>query len=643
MVKKMCGLVAFVLVILVILQAAILTVSADKNAIRSDYSDSFELVKNMQVGWNLGNALDSINGSKGNSVKNTETCWGNPVTTKRMIEMVSAAGFKTVRVPVTYFGNSDWDANIDKEWLDRVQEVVDYVLDCNMYCIINVHHDTGKGAWISPDTEKYERSSFRLRRLWQQIAERFKNYDNRLIFEGMNEILNNKEQWTGASNDNYSNVNKLNQIFVDTVRASGGNNSKRFLMVPLYAAIASEQNIGGFKLPKDTISHHLIISYHAYDTNDKRIDYLFNLMKTAFIDKGVPAILGEFGMRNSTKEDNTQRRITYIDKVISGANALGIACIWWDDGGYYSSSGNVTNYSLLDRYNYRWHFPKLVSELVNVAKNSKSVKNTTTVTSGTTQTTKKENTTTKSTTTTSTTKSTTSTTKSTTKSIAKTTASSTTATATTTTRPTVKSASTTKTTTSTTKSVTSAATTKSTTSSKSPSTVQNSLNAGALNFKSMTAGIETDITLGVGCEYDFICSLDNTSGYGDLMISRDSNRIGYRVRQELSQIYTAYGYNNFKALNIVPNQKYTVSQKGNNTYVDGNLIMRNVTQDFNEGKLTIGNCRMMFYGMTIRQNGKVTHQLEPSKDSSNKPCILDKVTGKRYYSAKPDKVVFLAQ
>ena len=141
-----------VLLILGIAQAVIGIVWADRNQkIRSDYSDATEMVKAMQVGWNLGNALDSINGSKGNSVKGTETCWGNPVTTRRMIDMVAEAGFKTVRVPVTYFGNSDWDANIDKEWLDRVQEIVDYVLDDNMYCIINIHHDTGKGAWISPD------------------------------------------------------------------------------------------------------------------------------------------------------------------------------------------------------------------------------------------------------------------------------------------------------------------------------------------------------------------------------------------------------------------------------------------------------------------------------------------------------------
>ena len=163
--KKMSGMIAAVMVILVILQTAIVTVMADnnqsKNAIRSDFSDAVDLVNAMQIGWNLGNALDSINGSKGNSVKNTETCWGNPVTTKRMIEMVAKAGFKTVRVPVTYFGNSDWDANIDKEWLDRVEEVVNYVLDCDMYCIINVHHDTGIGAWITPDSDKFEKVPWR--------------------------------------------------------------------------------------------------------------------------------------------------------------------------------------------------------------------------------------------------------------------------------------------------------------------------------------------------------------------------------------------------------------------------------------------------------------------------------------------------
>ena len=148
----------------------------------------------------------------------------------------------------------------------------------------------------------------------------------------------------------------------------------------------------------------------------------------------------------------------------------------------------------------------------------------------------------------------------------------------------------------------------------------------------MTSGVKTDITLGVGCEYEFVCSLDNTSSYGNLMLSQDGKRIGYRVRQELSQIYTAYGYNNFKVSDIEPGHIYTISQKGDNTYVDGKLIMRNVTQNFNEGTLTIGDCRMTFYGMTIKQNGKVTHKLEPSKDNSNTTCILDKITGKQYYS-----------
>lgn len=604
MVKKMFGLFAAALIIFGIMQTVIVTVSADKNrtktTIRSDFSDANDLVNTLQVGWNLGNALDSINGAKGNSVKTTETCWGNPVTTKRMIEMVSDAGFKTVRVPVTYFGNSDWDANIDEAWLDRVQEVVDYVLDCDMYCIINIHHDTGKGAWISPDTDKYERSSYRIRRLWEQIAERFKDYDNRLVFEGMNEILNRKEQWTEASDENYMNVNNLNQIFVDTVRASGGNNNKRFLMVPLYAAIASRQNIDGFVLPRDTIPNHLIISYHSYDTGERSIDATFALIKNSFLDKGVPAVLGEFGMRNSTKEDNTQRRIAYINKVVSEARALKIACIWWDDGGYFSSPSNVTNYCLLDRYSYRWNFPKVVDQLVK----------TSAAASGGNHVTEDDSEVITTTTTTATTASTTSTT-------TITTTTSTTTTTTTTTVP----------------------------STNANTTVNNAVltpyahatltdgAVAALQFPNMASEIETDITMGVGCEYEFTCALDNDARYGNLMLTHDGTRMGYRVRQELDDIYTAYGYNNFKALDIVPGQMYTISQKGDNTYVDGNLIMRNVTQNFNEGTLTIGNCRMFFFGMTIKQNGQVTHKLEPAKDDANTPCILDRITGKRYYSA----------
>ena len=643
MFKKMSGMIAAVMVILVILQTAIVTVMADnnqsKNAIRSDFSDAVDLVNAMQIGWNLGNALDSINGSKGNSVKNTETCWGNPVTTKRMIEMVAKAGFKTVRVPVTYFGNSDWDANIDKEWLDRVEEVVNYVLDCDMYCIINVHHDTGIGAWITPDSDKYERSSYRMRHLWEQIAERFKNYDNRLIFEGMNEILNCNQQWTAASAENYQNVNKLNQIFVDTVRASGGNNSKRFLMVPLYAAIVSKENIDGFVLPKDTISKHLIISYHSYDTGEKKINEIFSLVKGAFLDKGVPAILGEFGMRNSTKEDNTQRRVEYVNRVVTGAKALGITCIWWDDGGYFASSDKVTNYCLLDRYSYRWFSSQVVNQLISASapSNGKSSdttsSNKTTTAASTKKTDASQSTTKKEAASTTSTKLTTTT--------ASTTVSTTTSTTSTTKKATTKATTASNVTTNvaatTTKSLN--ITTRPATTTTRPiitpfaqaSAVDDSHTDGML-FSNMTSGVKTDITLGVGCEYEFVCSLDNTSNYGNLMLSQDGKRIGYRVRQELSQIYTAYGYNNFKVSDIEPGHIYTISQKGDNTYVDGKLIMRNVTQNFNEGTLTIGDCRMTFYGMTIKQNGKVTHKLEPSKDNSNTTCILDKITGKQYYS-----------
>ena len=154
----------------------------------------------------------------------------------------------------------------------------------------------------------------------------------------------------------------------------------------------------------------------------------------------------------------------------------------------------------------------------------------------------------------------------------------------------------------------------------------------ALMFPKIFSGISTDITMDLESDYDFRFSLDNANSYGNLMLTTDGKRIGYRVRQELSQIYTAYGYNNFSALDIVPGQVYTVSQRGDDTYVDGKLVMHNVTQDFEPGKLTIGDCRMKFYGMTVSRDGKVTHELVPSVDESGKPCILDEITGKKYYS-----------
>lgn len=183
-----------------------------------------DLVKNIQIGWNLGNTLDSIDGKRSHDPEYTETSWGNIMTTKAMLKAVAKQGFQAVRVPVTYYDNCDEEANIDKEWLDRVEEVTNYVLDSGMYCIIDVQHDVGMGAWITADKKDYKTSKKRLERLWEQIAERFKDYDERLIFEGFNELINDQNEWENAEDSNYEVTNKLNQVFVNTVRKSGGNN-----------------------------------------------------------------------------------------------------------------------------------------------------------------------------------------------------------------------------------------------------------------------------------------------------------------------------------------------------------------------------------------------------------------------------------
>lgn len=555
--KIVCFIIALCIVLSFVTINMLWTRAAYDSSLPSD--EAFDLVSDMGIGWNLGNTLDSISGQKTHDVTATETSWGNPVTTKQMIQMVADAGFKTVRVPVTYYDNSDTEANIDEEWLDRVEEVVNYVLDCDMYCIINVHHDTGMGAWINVDTENYEESSYRLQRLWQQIAERFKSYDNRLIFEGFNEILNSQNQWSDAKSENYENTNKLNQLFVDTVRASGGNNASRYLITNLYAAIPSAVNIDGFELPEDTIKDHIIVGFHTYSTDNAEIENIFSLIKSNFIDKGVSVILGEYGMTNSTDTDNTQARISYISNIVSHAKDLNIPCLWWDNGGKYDSAESVDNYALLDRYNLKWYFPELVNAMVYAFEND----------------------------------------------------------------------------------LTTTTTAAETTSKVTADATVPTLNAGdadsytkvnALILSSGRKSIATDITLGLDSEYEITLSVQDLNKYGNFMLVSNDERICYRVRQELSYLFVAYGYNNFETVKLVANQKYVVSQKGNETYVDGELLRTCVTQNFEEGTLTIGDADMSFYGMKVTENGEIVHDLIPVLDASGKPCIRDEVTGKLYYA-----------
>ena len=204
------------------------------------WETSFEAVEKMKIGWNLGNTLDTCNniefyGNPNSTPYDYEMSWGNPITTEEMIKTVKSAGFEAVRIPVTWYEHLDENNNIDEQWMARVNEIVDYVINEGMYCIINVHHDTGTDGWLKASYTDFDSKSERFVKIWEQISARFKNYDEKLIFEGFNEMLNDNGDWSNPGDDAFEVLNYFNQLFVDTVRESGGNNEYRNLIVATYA------------------------------------------------------------------------------------------------------------------------------------------------------------------------------------------------------------------------------------------------------------------------------------------------------------------------------------------------------------------------------------------------------------------------
>lgn len=337
------------------------TESEPENQERSDpmnITSAKDLVAQMKIGWNLGNTLDSIDSSKDRQGLEAETSWGNKLTTKSMIDTISKAGFNVIRIPVSWGKHMDENYVVDKEWMDRVQEVVDYGYDNGMFVILNTHHE----EWYMPKEEFAEENLKQLGKLWEQIAERFKGYGERLIFEGVNEprLRGESAEWTGtaAARDI---VNQYAETFVKTVRASGGNNADRALMITPYAASSSPENLKALKIPEN--AGNVIVSVHAYlpysfalDTkgtnvynpNNNEIPGLFKNIKTIFLDNDIPVIIGEFG---SVNKENTEDRVKCVTDYLTTAKAAGVPCVWWDNGAY---RGAGENFGMLSRGDLSW-------------------------------------------------------------------------------------------------------------------------------------------------------------------------------------------------------------------------------------------------------------------------------------------------
>lgn len=331
--------------------------------------DPVELCGRITVGWNLGNSLDATG-----SGMSSETSWGNPKTTRELILKVKEAGFDAVRIPTTWYNHLDSDFNISEEWIVRVQEVVDYAYDEGMYVILNVHHENWNDPYENtlPDVKK------KIKKLWTQIANRFESYGERLIFEGMNEPRwkNTEFEWNGGNAEGRRVVNAYNECFVETVRATGGNNRYRALMIPTYAASAS--GLDGFTVPQDK---SLIVSVHAYspynfamnpsgttkfdpnNTSDtQELTWLAGTLYDRFISKGTGVIIGECGTANKNNYSDRVNWAGYFPKLF---RSKGIPVFLWDNNAY--GSGNET-FGQLHRDTLAWEYPEYIKAFVKAAK-----------------------------------------------------------------------------------------------------------------------------------------------------------------------------------------------------------------------------------------------------------------------------------
>jgi endoglucanase len=357
-----------------------------------------QITEAMGVGCNLGNSLEANDAGTLN-----ETAWGNPKLTEQFVLAVKSAGFQSIRIPVSYLNKID-DNNgyqIDSAWLDRVQEVVDYCVKNDMYAIVNMHGDgytSINGGWLLCGSSDQTKIREKYKACWKQIATRFKDYDEHLIFESMNEEFDGT--YGDPNRTYYENINTYNQIFVDTVRQTGGNNDKRWLLIPGWNTDIN-YTVGdyGFALPTDQYlssgvaagEKRIMISVHYYapwefcgtesqavtqwgskatDSTKKASwgdeSYMvsqFKKLKDKFVSQGYPVVIGEFGAINKSSIDsqNTVCRADFYQKVCYYAKQNGLVPVAWDNG-----YNGVYGFCLIDRSTNTVAHPEVVNAMMEI-------------------------------------------------------------------------------------------------------------------------------------------------------------------------------------------------------------------------------------------------------------------------------------
>ncbi len=356
---------------------ASLTLSASfaYNASAADMRDltSVQLSREMVPGINLGNTLEALP---------AETSWGAPLTTQATMDGYKAAGFKSVRIPVAWSQYADANYTIRPAWMARVTQVVDYARKAGLYAVINVHWD---GGWMDHPTYAEQAGiNARLTKLWTQIATNFKNYDDHLLFAGTNEV-GMQAPWGTPIAPEWAKVqNGFNQAFVDAVRATGGNNARRHLVVQAYWT-SIEHAVSINTMPTDTVPNRLFMEVHNYDpynfslngdskiwqwgagatdaaatetwANEAYFDKMFRSMKTRFVDQGVAVIVGEYGAYVKPKYPGmAEYRKVWAKYVTHSIVQNGLVPMWWDTG------------ELIDRVTGAQKEPAVIKVIIDAAK-----------------------------------------------------------------------------------------------------------------------------------------------------------------------------------------------------------------------------------------------------------------------------------
>lgn len=341
--------------------------------------DAHTWCKSVVMGWNLGNALESAGAEWDDAAygwkniweknyDNWETAWGNPKTTKTMIQKVKAEGFNAIRVPVRWVPHANLNTmEIDAAWLARVKEVVDWCIEEDLMVILNTHHD----LWLEhyPTYARKAELNEKLKKLWTNIATAFKDYDGRLAFSGTNEVNPNGEWGLSPTEEHYDVQNSFNQTFVDAVRSTGGNNLKRNLIVQ---TMRCDPNLGlsHFTVPTDPTADRLSVEFHYYspysycsgaegtyyywgaefadkgaitpDGNERSLATFFAKLRNEWWDKGLGVVMGEYGCSHhyttadrETQEANQQY---FLKCLVGEARHMGFAAFVWDNNAFGNGS-----------------------------------------------------------------------------------------------------------------------------------------------------------------------------------------------------------------------------------------------------------------------------------------------------------------